>query len=322
MYETFIDLIYALYYPLLAAIGVPVNLMAILTLSQGKCGLSKCITLYLVAMAAADLMVVVTEVILNRILYYYLPSSSLYITPVCSCVIVLLCVARDTSVWLTVAFTLDRLIAICYRKLKDRYCVPKTASLVIAAVCILFSLKNIPWYFTFDPVYITDNVPWLCQSKPAFYISPGWIGYDWLHRILTPILPFIFILLFNALTVRHIVVANRVRRSLFSNHGGAQVDPETESRRKSMILLFAISGSFIVLWMPYVINFLYYRITNTHYYTGGTDPGYILQQMAYMFQLSSSCTNTCIYVVTQSKFRDQLKTLARTPFARVAQLLK
>ncbi|XP_078056944.1 putative G-protein coupled receptor 139 [Mustelus asterias] len=297
-------------------------MVTIWTLSRGKCGLSRCITLYLVAMAAADLMVVVTEVILNRILYYYFPSSSLYITPVCSCIIVLLCVARDTSVWLTVAFTLDRLIAICYQNLKDRYCSPKTASLTIAAVCLVFCLKNLPWYFTFDPVYISDNVPWLCQSKPAFYTSPAWIGYDWLHRMLTPIVPFVLILTFNALTVSHIVVANRVRRDLLSNQGGARVDPETESRRKSMILLFTISSSFIVLWMPYVVNFLYYRITNTHYYKGDADPGYILQQVAYMFQLSSSCTNTCIYVVTQTKFREELKKLATTPFTHIARLFQ
>ncbi|XP_067879944.1 probable G-protein coupled receptor 139 [Heterodontus francisci] len=298
------------------------NLVTIWILSQGKCSLSRCITLYLVAMAAADLMVVITGVILNRIVYYYFPNTSLYITPVCSCVIVLLCVARDTSVWLTVVFTLDRLIAICSQKLKAGYCTPKTASLVIGAVCLLFCLKNIPWYFTFEPVYITDNVPWLCQSKPSFYTSPAWIGYDWLHRILTPFLPFILILIFNCLTIRHILVANRVRKGLLSSHSGAEADPETESRRKSMILLFSISGSFIMLWMPYVINFLYYRITNTHYYTGPTDPGYILQQMGYMFQLSSCCTNTCIYVVTQTKFREELKKIVRTPFNLVVKLLK
>uniref|UniRef100_UPI00398F3546 probable G-protein coupled receptor 139 n=1 Tax=Pristiophorus japonicus TaxID=55135 RepID=UPI00398F3546 len=298
------------------------NLVAIWILSRRKCGLSRCITLYLLAMAVADLMVLITEVILNRIIYYYFPNSSLYITPVCSCIIFLVCAAKDNSVWLTVAFTFDRLIAICYQKLKAVYCIMKTASSVIAAVCLLLCLKNIPWLFSFEPVYIIDNVPWFCQSKPEFYTLPAWIGYDWLHRILSPFLPFFFIFLFNGLTVRHILVANRVRKGLLSNQGEAQVDSEMENRRKSMILLFTISGSFIMLWMPYVINFLRYRILNTYYYKDPSDPGYILQQVAYMCQLTSSCTNTCIYVVTQAKFREELKKIVRTPFTLIVKLLK
>ncbi|XP_072447413.1 thyrotropin-releasing hormone receptor-like [Chiloscyllium punctatum] len=273
-------------------------------------------------MAAADLLVVITEVILNRTLSFYFPDSSLEITPVCSCIIVLICTARDISVWLTVAFTLDRFIAICHQKLKARYCTAKTAASVIAVLCLLFCLKDIPWIFSFEPAYIIDNVPWQCQSKPIFYTLPVWIAYDWVHRLLTPVLPFISILLFNALTVRHILQANRTRKGLLSKQGGDQLDPETENRRKSVILLFAISGSFIALWMPYVINFLYYRITSTYYYTGPTDPGYILQQIGYLFQLSSSCTNTCIYVVTQVKFREEVKKIVSTPFMPILKLLE
>ncbi|XP_078284200.1 putative G-protein coupled receptor 139 [Rhinoraja longicauda] len=322
MFDTFIDLIYALYYPFLAIIGVAVNVVTVWILYRGKCGLSRCISLYLVAMATTDLMVVVTEVMFNRTISYYFPNSFLQLTPACSCIIVLVCVARDTSVWLTVAFTFDRFIAICRQKHKAVYCVPRTATSVIATVCVLFVVKNIPWYFTFIPVYVADNLSWLCQSMPSFYTLPAWIGYDWLHRILTPFLPFFFILLFNALTVWHIVQANKVRRRLFSNGGADPVDPEAESRRKSIMLLFAISGSFILLWTPYVANFLYYRITATHYYSGASDPGYILQQMAYMFQLSSTCTNSCIYLVTQAKFREELKKMVRTPILHIVGLFK
>ncbi|XP_043539587.1 probable G-protein coupled receptor 139 [Chiloscyllium plagiosum] len=313
MYEYFVDYIYAFYYPLLAAVGVPVNLVTIWILSQGRCGLSKCITLYLVAMAVADLLVAITEVILNRSVSFYFPNNILKTTPGCSTLIVLICAVRDTSVWLTVAFTLDRFVAICCQKLKVRYCVPRTAAVVIAVVTPLFFLKNIPWFFSFEPVYVIDDIPWQCQSTPIFFTSPVWVAYDWLHRILSPFLPFFFILIFNALTVRHILQANRVRKGLLSKQGGDQVDPETENRRKSMILLFAISGSFIALWMPYVINFLHYRIAKTYYYTDANAPGYILQQMGYLFQLSSCCVNTCIYVVTQAKFREELKRMFRTP---------
>ncbi|XP_078387236.1 uncharacterized protein LOC144668988 isoform X1 [Cetorhinus maximus] len=44
------------YYPILAIVGVPANSVTIVKLSKGKCGLSKCVTCYPVAMAAADLL--------------------------------------------------------------------------------------------------------------------------------------------------------------------------------------------------------------------------------------------------------------------------
>ncbi|XP_078064157.1 putative G-protein coupled receptor 139, partial [Mustelus asterias] len=302
--------VYAIYYPILAAIGVPVNLMAIVILSRGRCGLSKCITRYLVSMAVTDLLVVVTAVIFNRIIGIYFPVSFLSLTPACTLSTVIIYAATESSVWLTVVFTFDRYVAICCQKLQANYCTEKTAAVVIGMVCLLSCLKSIPWYFMYEPLYIMNNVPWFCNIKSAFYTSFSWTAYDWFARILNPILPFLLILLFNALTVRHILAASRSRRRLRA-HSSAdnQSDPEMKNRKKSVVLLFAISGSFILLWMTYVLDFLYVKITNEAYFGGSNfnDPKFIRQESGNMLQLLSCCTNTCIYAVTQRKFREELK---------------
>ncbi|XP_078288072.1 uncharacterized protein LOC144612368 [Rhinoraja longicauda] len=88
-----------------------VNLVAIVILSRGKCGLSTCTTRYLVAMAAADLLTLITGVILFRLRYHFFPWSILSITPVCSVFDVLKSAATDCSVWFTVTFTFDRFVA-------------------------------------------------------------------------------------------------------------------------------------------------------------------------------------------------------------------
>ncbi|XP_067870149.1 probable G-protein coupled receptor 139 [Heterodontus francisci] len=315
-------LVYAIYYTALAAIAVPANLVAILILSRGKCGLSGCITRYLVSMAVADLLVIITAVILNRISGIYFPGSFLSITPVCSLSIALTYAARVNSVWLTVTFTFDRFVAICCKKLKIKYCTEKTAAMVIGTVCTLGCLINIPWYFIHEPIYIIANVPWYCQLKDIRYTSPLWSAYDWFDRILTPCAPFLLILLLNALTVGHIVAANRARRRLWTHNNGAnQSDPEMESRRKSIILLFTISGSFILLWMMYVIQFLHVRITNNYDFKSFSDPKFILQETGNMLQLLSSCTNTFIYAAIQSKFREELKNAAKYPLNVIVKLI-
>ncbi|XP_067870086.1 probable G-protein coupled receptor 139 [Heterodontus francisci] len=302
--------VFAILYPILAALGVPVNLLAIVILSRGRCGLSRCITRYLVSMAVTDLLVIVTGVILNRISGIYLRRSFLFITPVCCLSNALVYAARDCSVWLTVAFTFDRFVAICCQNLKTKYCTRKTATRVIAIVCTLGCFKNIPWYFVYKPLYIINTVPWYCSIKLIFYSSLVWTTFHWSDRILTPCIPFLLILLLNALTVRHILASSGDRRRLRAHSNGEnRSDPEIESRRKSVVLLFSISGNFILLWTVYVVDFLYVRITNDYYFAGSNfnDPKFILQESGNVLQLLSCCINTFIYTVTQSKFRAELK---------------
>ncbi|XP_048380814.1 uncharacterized protein LOC125449180 isoform X2 [Stegostoma tigrinum] len=67
---------YAIYYPVLAAVGVPANSVAIVILSRGRCGLSLCISYYLLAIAVTDFLVIITAVILNRIGGIYFSSAN------------------------------------------------------------------------------------------------------------------------------------------------------------------------------------------------------------------------------------------------------
>uniref|UniRef100_UPI00398F581A probable G-protein coupled receptor 139 n=1 Tax=Pristiophorus japonicus TaxID=55135 RepID=UPI00398F581A len=317
----FVQFVLKICYTIIAVIGVPVNLVAIVVLSRGKCGLSTCTTRYMVAMAAADLLLVITGVILWQISWSYFPGSFLDITPVCSLITVLMRAATDCSVWFTVTFTFDRFVAICWQKLKTKYCTGRTAAVVLTTSCILLSSKNIPHYFTIVPEYILDNVPWNCVTFLAYFTEPEWLGFDWFDTVLTPLLPFAVILLLNALTVRYILVTSRVRKGLRGESKGENgSDPEMESRRKSVILLFTISGSFILLWLVIVIDFLYYSIA-------GINPAdyneslFTFTQVGYMLRNLSCCTNTFIYGVTQSKFREQLKSAVKYPVTSIMQLI-
>ncbi|XP_067882257.1 probable G-protein coupled receptor 139 [Heterodontus francisci] len=298
-----------------------INLLAIVILSRGKCGLSICTTRYLVAMATADLLFIITDVILGRISYYYFPGSFLDITPVCSVIAALRYEATDCSVWFTVTFSFDRFVSICCQKLKIKYCTEKTAAVVLATTCILLCLQNIPFFFVYEPGEIIDNVPWGCYIMSSYYTEPACMVFDWFDIILTPLLPFTLILLLNGLTVRHILVASRVRKGLRGQSKGEnRSDPEMESRRKSMILLFTISGSFILLWLMFVIYFLTCNISGLNL-EDYTHPFYIYGQVGLMLQVLSCCTNTFIYGATQSKFRVQVKNVVKYPVTLIIQLI-
>ncbi|XP_038671308.1 probable G-protein coupled receptor 139 [Scyliorhinus canicula] len=274
-------------------------------------------------MAVADLLVVIFDIILLRINEYYFPNSFLFFTSVCSFHYVLIRAVTDISVWLTVAFTFDRFVAICFQTLKIRYCTETTAALCIGAICMLFLMKNVPWYFIFEPYTTIGNVSWGCQQKLEYYTLPAWVAFSWIDRSFTPLLPTFLILLLNALTVGHILMASRIRRRLRgSKNETNNNDQEMQNRRKSVILLFAISGNFILLWMTYVIFFLLIQFANHKYLTSFNSPVAIADYTSFMLLLLSCCTNTCIYAVTQSKFREDLKNLITFPLKRTCKLYK
>eukprot|EP00062_Callorhinchus_milii_P026532 gi/632988748/ref/XP_007883280.1/ PREDICTED: C-C chemokine receptor type 5-like [Callorhinchus milii] len=310
------------YYPILAAIGIAANLLAIVVLSRGKCGLSKCITVYMVAMAVADLLLAINDVVLNQIHALYFNHTFLEITPVCSLRLVLMSAVTHMSVWFTVAFTFDRLVAICWLKLKTSYCTERTSAVVVGVISSLSCFIGIPWYFLYEPREILNKVPWFCKFKAVYYTSRTWIVFHWFVTIITPFFPFFLILLMNVVTVRHILAANRIRSNLLQQKSNSGNDAEIENRRRSIILLFAISGSFILLWLMEVLHFILMRSLNSYYYLSYRDPVYVVEQVKDIFKLLSCCTNTIIYASTQSKFREDVKYLVIYPFKHIFKLFR
>ncbi|XP_032890424.1 probable G-protein coupled receptor 139 [Amblyraja radiata] len=310
------------YYPILAVIGIPVNLMAIVILSRGKYGLSKCITRYTVAMATADLSVILSEVIFHRIADSYWWQSSWPYTPVCKLIIYLASFTVDCSVWFTVAFTFDRFVAISTQNMKTKYCTERTASIVILTVCPLVCLKNLPLPFAYIS-HPGKGGEQGCVKTVEFYIRPEWMVFSWIEQLFTPVIPFCLIFLFNALTIRRISVASRVRRNLRDISGGEKKkDQEMVNRRRSVVLLLAISSSFILLWATSVAHFIAYRSLKVFMRKAWGNPLEEFEGVGLMLQLLNTCTNTAIYTVSQSKFREELFRVLTYPIICTGKIFK
>ncbi|XP_078093171.1 putative G-protein coupled receptor 139 [Mustelus asterias] len=308
------------FYHFLVVISIPANAVTIMILSRGKCGISPGVCLYLISMATADVMVVFFPIILTKLGSNYFPFTFLFYTAVCRTVRVLGYAAIDCSVWFTIAFTIDRYVAICCHNLKARYCTQKTAVAVITTVSLVNVLRNVPFYFKFQPYGTFYGVPWGCVTRLEFFTFPGWVAFFWLHHLLNPLIPYLLILLLNALTVRHIVLANRARQGLRAPSKGEQrEDAEVANRRRSIMLLFVVSGSFIFLWMTKIVIFLVMEIFNRHVYPSYNHPVIIADRTGTMLFYLSSCTNTAVYALTQSKVREQLKSAVKYPFTLICE---
>lgn len=110
--------------------------------------------------------------------------------------------------------------------------------------------------------------------------------------------------MFNGLTVRNIIAANRVRRRLKAVDSQ---DTETENRRKSIFLLFIVSGAFILLWTTVAVIFVCTQVTVN--FAGGdhSSPSYIGNEVGNLLMHISTCANMCIYGITPRKIRLEVK---------------
>ncbi|XP_059811468.1 NACHT, LRR and PYD domains-containing protein 3-like [Hypanus sabinus] len=98
--------------------SITVNAPTIVILSRGKCGRSKTVTRYLLAMSASDIAVVFLDVILMKIPKAFPDDFPfLFYVRVCRTHVFLMQAATDCSVWFTVAFTFDRFEAFCFQDL-------------------------------------------------------------------------------------------------------------------------------------------------------------------------------------------------------------
>ncbi|XP_043534283.1 probable G-protein coupled receptor 139 [Chiloscyllium plagiosum] len=290
-------------------------MMAVLILSQGKCGLSKGITRYMTAMATGDLMVLVFNVIVSQIIRDYFPGSLLKYTPACRLSVFLQGLSLQLSIWFTIAFTFDRFVAICCNKLKARYCTERTANVVISIVSAFNIMVNIPLPFRYEPTHVLNNVQWGCRTVASYLTSPAWAAHRWLTNISNLFVPIPLMLLLNSLTAHHILVASRARRALKSSRGGAGEmgrDPELKSRKTSIILLFTISGCFMVLSAPITVIHICVGVSQLVAFQGSSSL-YVAIRVAFLLLCTSSCTNTCIYALTQRRFREEMKNMLKSP---------
>ncbi|XP_048375745.1 probable G-protein coupled receptor 139 [Stegostoma tigrinum] len=300
------------------------NLTTVLILCQGKCSLSKGISRYMMAMAMGDLMVLTFNVIVSQIVRYHFPSSLLSYTPACRLSAFLQGLSLQLSIWFTIIFTFDRFVAICCHRLKVRYCSERTANVVISIVSALSIAVNIPLPFRYEPAYILNNVQWGCRTITGYLTSPTWAAHRWLTNISNMFLPIPLLLLLNSLTARHILVASRARQALKSTSIGAgkmDGDPELKSRRTSIILLFSISGCFVLLATPITVIDICVGVTQTVAFQGASSL-YLAIRATFLLMCTSSCTNTCIYAMTQRRFRAEMKNVLKSSYSLLCQLHK
>ncbi|XP_078500246.1 putative G-protein coupled receptor 139 [Lissotriton helveticus] len=301
-----------IFYPLLAIVGIPSNIVTILVFWRRNCMLSASSRYYLMAMSVADTMVLIFIVILELIVKYHIPEPFWFKNPWCTIRDFFNYGAYNTSVWLVVAFTVERFISINTLKLKARICTPRGALCVITAVFLCSHICAIPYFWANESRANNKTGKIECfysTDVPHFYVK----GLVWFQTTLAYIIPYIIIFTLNGLTLRQIYRSNKVYNGMIESSQRYRTTTHFRAqKRKSAVLLVTVSMTFAYLCTTRFITQIILRTSfygiNRNNYEKAIN---VAADIGTMLDLTNAAVNMYLYACTQARFRQEVLSCAK-----------
>ncbi|XP_036409482.1 probable G-protein coupled receptor 139 [Megalops cyprinoides] len=271
-----------IYYSTLLCLGLPANILTVTVLSQLVLRCQKSSYSYLLALAAADILVLLLVVFVDFLLEDFILGAPLPPT-LNKAVQVLEFSSIHTSIWITVPLTVDRYVAVCHPLRYHTLSYPTRARRIILAVYLGALLSSAPYYWWPD----------LRREPPGAAVTPGQHALVWTHCITVYLVPCAIFFALNSAIVRQL----RGRRSGFQL-GGCPTG-------KTTAILLAITSVFAALWAPRTAVILYRLHTAPPAGPGPVPPRtlHLLADVANMLALLNTAVNLFLYCFISRRFR-------------------
>ena len=249
-------------------------------------------------LAVADTMAVVVQDGLNIFPSMLMDKSlMLYNTATCKLLVTLHFWLRAFSAWVLVIVGLERFIGILFPHRAKVINTKRRFAWITVAVATVLSAFYIPLLVSIERV-INDKGSFCAYSADRNRFKAYWVIFDWGTILLTCLLPFAFIIIFNVVIVS-ILVKGRI--AVTSSHDN---DSKTNS---AVAMLISVSLAFIVLTLPFGI----YTILQEYYLRVGDMASYwktfILYDFASICDSTNHSINVLLYCLTGRKFRQCLR---------------
>ena len=315
--------------PVLFICGVIGNMLAFVVLTrQSMRGVSAYI--YLIVLSITDTVVLVIGLLrrwVGDVIGYEVSSHASW---VCKLIRVAGYTASDCSVWLIVAVTTARFIAVAWplSALNDASSSGgnRRAVVVIVMLFITFFSTNAHFFWTVEVVYVFDKNGTGANntSYSRCVITEGYntlvsIAWPWVDAVLYSFVPLLLLSLLNSLIICNVFRASQRRVSLLAGRTAKSPQIQVTSARESStnaadsgvrltVMLLAVSFTFLATTLPNAIvliltNVFVDRTTMSHQ----SIAFYVLAQVVgELLMYANHSVNFYLYCATGRKFRYQL----------------
>lgn len=294
-----------LLYPLIMCVGVIGNGITIVILTRRRMRSST--NHYLTALAFSDLFYLIFVFTLNldhygsmhSYAYYSYWRYALMLTDACS----------NTSVWLTVTFTIERYVAVCHPIRGKVFCTRSRAKKVIWMVFCLCFLVVLPTPFEWTVVEETKG-----DNTTRFKAEPSDLGNDETFRqvyyrftsVVFIFLPLFLLAVFNSFLIRSVHQSKTQRRRMTMR--GHRNDHAHQENRIT-IMLIAVVIMFLLCQLPTASILVY---TSIHTLDHNSNAQAVVLGLGNIFNclvaINAAC-NFILYCAFSDKYR---RTFLRT----------
>jgi len=291
--------------------GVVGNVLSVLVLSRPSMRRVSTYT-YLMILSLADTFVLLAG--LHWLWLKELTNFSLreYSSWSCRAVVAINSTASDYSVWLIVAVTVERYIAVCHPLRAQTMCTRRRALVISSALFLLLLAVNAHFLWTMDiEVLEYDNNVTSSRCNYAveyIFLEDAWPSVD---AILYSFLPLIAIVIFNALIVQKVIRARGLRNRMSEQPASLNSSLRSQNGQnfRLTVMLFAISVTFIIFTLPMNSILIYnhfVRISGEHFDDSTLVNMALADVIARLLMYVNHSSNFFLYCATGQKFRRQL----------------
>ncbi|XP_012138540.1 C-C chemokine receptor type 1-like [Megachile rotundata] len=238
----------------------------------------------------------------------------IYLTTLCSFM----------SVWLVVAFTIERFIAVQYPLYRQSMCTVARAKAAVFMLTTLgvFLCSPVLWFSAPRPQYGKNGNVTECHLAEGF---ESWaIVYNVIDTVLTFAIPFTVIIILNVLIARAIYRHIKIRKSLTNEpHILKEKQPHAQSFRNNLAqtkitkMLLVVSSAFLCFNLPaYVLRiyaFLHFQNESNLTQTRTLE---LAQQVSNLLFNTNFGINFILYCATGQNFRTAIRCMFLKRFRR------
>uniref|UniRef100_W5MCL5 Probable G-protein coupled receptor 139 n=1 Tax=Lepisosteus oculatus TaxID=7918 RepID=W5MCL5_LEPOC len=303
-WDSFVEMQKA-YYIVLCTTGIPANLFAAFVILTRPCHLSKTTTIYLVALACSDTLSLVWAGTFNLSQLFLDADDFWGSSSGCCLAIVLEYGTVLSSVWIIVAFTVERYLVLFQERASRCFAQPRVARGAVAGLISLSYLASVMACLlsehrrsSFPPgeANVTER---LC----SLFSNTSFVSLLWIHTFVCGLVPYLLLIAFNALIVYQLHLRSRIHPPPGESAAAALCRTQLRLQRTARLLL-TISLTAVALGLP---RFLVYSAGLAG--PGTAPPLAMLAEICTMLEALNSAINFCLFCLASTAFRQECTAL-------------